>query len=168
MNVCAANFSTSRPSQSIAAALAASRKPKKREEIDLTLLPSDDLDSTEAGVLVSDSGTDPILIEDDEIGRDEAVKIDLEAEEEDLVYVGEDRPAFTTCKVCGSRLFAFSAAAHKAFHDKAASAVGGKTDSKDAKKRKAMSSTATATATSGAKTALPKAKSTPSKKLRGS
>lgn len=39
------------------------------------------------------------------------------SQEDDLVFVGEERPAVTKCKECGSRLFAFSAAAHMKFHE---------------------------------------------------
>lgn len=133
--MCAAKFSTSRPSQNIAAALAASRRPKKREEVDLTLLPSDDPDP--GGVsLPTSEGSAPIVIEhleegDFDEGKEEVkpklnagqpvhhIELDSEEEdqEDDIAFVKEDRPAFTTCKVCGSRLFSFSAAAHKAFHD---------------------------------------------------
>ena len=167
LNVCAANFSTSRPSQNIAAALAASRRPKKREEVDLTLLPSDDPDPGGVGLPTSD-GSAPIVIEDleeDEIleeGEETKPSVDTgqpvhhieldseeEDEEDDIAFVKEDRPAFTTCKVCGSRLFSFSAAAHKAFHENDGAPLPTSTSKSSSKKRKARDAKVSTSSSSG-------------------
>jgi hypothetical protein len=133
--------------------LAASKKPKKREEVDLTLLPSDDVDPFAHSVR-----TEPIIIEDDEdqeevahdmeevnplVANDGLLEIRSDGgeegeEEDDLEFIGEDRPAFTTCKLCGSRLFAFSAAAHKAFHENDGSKTIVSNGSSATKKRKSQ------------------------------
>lgn len=163
LNVCAANFSTSRPSQNIAAALAASKRPRKRDEVDLTLLPSDDVTSEDGFSQTADGAIDPITIEDEEdtvAFREGPSSIRQKAEaciqlddsdtnsDEDLLFVGEDRPAFTTCKICGSRLFAFSAAAHKAFHEKHPPDPASGDAKPPAKKRKTSGLTTTAVSAS--------------------
>ena len=145
LNICATSFTTDRPSRTIAAALAGMRKPLVKaapQEIDLTELASDEEQPDERGDLepaVAVPVDPPIWI--DLSGpegsarpaqpRDVPVpheRIDLaalsdEAEDEGVVYVGEQRPTLVTCGECGARLFAFSARAHRAFHEQSGGAT---------------------------------------------
>jgi len=128
INICATNFTTARPSNSIQSALsrvATSNVAKaEAEEIDLTDLPSDDLEekgttldvTSEERCATTRQPTDDreaIWLDEEE---EEAQAIVLDSDEDEVVFVKEDRPAFVHCKECGSRVFNFSAAAHAAFH----------------------------------------------------
>lgn len=143
MNICATNFTTNRPSQTIAAALAGVRKvPIKAAplEIDLTGLASDEEEEPQEINAMEPAarfrigrpvtiGLDGSGSDQDAIGAGEPrdaprphESINLSAlsdgdEDEGIVYVGEQRPTLVTCAECGARLFAFSAGAHRAFHE---------------------------------------------------
>lgn len=50
------------------------------------------------------------------VDESEGEEGEREADDDEVVYVGQERPAFVPCKECGSKVFSFSAAAHAAFH----------------------------------------------------
>ena len=128
INVCATNFTVSRPNQTIQNAM--SRKLDKqnmpRKEIDLTQISSDE--SFEGEVI---ERGEPIWIDDEEIefGQQEDAEAESGRQDYEVSEVDEigrkrklsnptgQQPTLVTCKKCGSRLFPFSTAAHKAFHD---------------------------------------------------
>lgn len=115
------------------------------QKIDLTELASDEEPSDQGGesepavavpvdpaIWIDLSGPEGSAIVDD-LGEPGDVPpshtyVDLaalsdDAGDEGVVYVGEQRPTLVTCRECGARLFAFSARAHRAFHEQSGGAT---------------------------------------------
>lgn len=127
LNICATNFTKSRPDQTIASVLTRTSKgdhskfPVTSSEVQFIELSSDEGENAR---------DDPVHLEDsdqDDIEQSAGTSLpsptrSLNAQappsqDDDLVFVGEERPAVMSCKECGSRLFAFSAEAHMKFHE---------------------------------------------------
>lgn len=128
LNICATNFTKSRPDQTIANVFARTAKNSNRKtQTNRSAVQFIELSSDEDESL----RPDPVFLESDMedikpsplLATDEAAMHKNDAPEapasqdDDLVFVGEERPAVMHCKECGSRLFAFSAEAHMKFHE---------------------------------------------------
>lgn len=121
LNVCATNFTKAKPDQNIASVFARTSNGVRlktkisEQEPSIIQLSSDEEESTGEPVILEDSDADDVkpttaLLQDD-------TAVILSSQDDDLVFVGEERPNVMSCKECGSRLFAFSAAAHMKFHE---------------------------------------------------
>lgn len=129
LNICATNFTKSRPDQTIASILARSSKTENsKAQVTTSAVEFIELSSDEGEAALDDvtaqlgnsSDQDDVKVYAQTTSRTAATgSMDAApaSQDDDLVFVGEERPAVMSCKVCGSRLFAFSAEAHMKFHE---------------------------------------------------
>jgi hypothetical protein len=131
INICATNFTKSRPDRTIASAFAKAINGHKRggkarqAESALIQLSSDDEECTEQTKQEFTYTLEDTDVEDVKPAAGTKHELSDEnghapmtlSEYGDLIFIGEDRPKVITCKECGSMLFAFSAHIHAKFHE---------------------------------------------------
>jgi hypothetical protein len=143
LNVCATNFTKSRPDQTIANVFARTAKNSNGKaqpntsEVQFIELSSDEDENQRPDPVFLDSDMDdikpskPSTLPKTEEGLVADTMPDAPAsQDDDLVFVGEERAAVMNCKECGSRLFAFSAEAHMKFHEESKKSIAKTTSSR--------------------------------------